>query len=221
MNYKLLFLALVMQLSLKANSQTLSTNVRQDFCRNAVLNYEYGTNMFRAWMIQSARSIGINEPYEINQAVRNIAKNQKLQEEFFKIVNRFGGDKNFKIQQFTSIGMTYQHSVILVDYINLKYNSNVVTDYEKKNEVSDENPETTRCKVLKQETWIYNKRSFKSNVESQKSRVQKLLKGTLVNVVIDWEEEPGEMVKVIYKDEKGNLFVGYMLTSSLEFLDVG
>lgn len=220
MNYKVLFLAFTMQLSLQVNAQTLSTNVRQDFCKNAVLNYEYGTNMFRAWMIQSARSIGINEPYEINQAVRNIIKNQKLQEEFFKIVNRFGGDKNFKVQQFTSIGMTYQHSVILVDYINVKYNSNVVSGNEN-NEVFDENPQITLCKVLKKETWIYNKRSFKSTIESQRSRVRKLLNGTLVNVVIDWEEEPGEMVKVIYKDIKGYKKTGYVKTSSLEFLNAG
>lgn len=227
MNYKMLFLLLTFQLSTLGNSQALSNSVRQDFCRNAVLNYEYGTNMFRTWMIQSARSIGVNDPYEINIAVLNIAKNQKLQEEFFKNINRLGGDKSFRIQQFTSIGMTFQHSVILVDYIYLKYNSQTISniknevDIKSQEDLNNENKETTRCKVLKQETWIYNKNSFKTNAESQKSRVQKLIKGTLINVIIDWEEEPNKMVKIIYKDAKGNKSIGYVVTSSLEFLDAG
>jgi hypothetical protein len=232
MNHKMLLLLLTLQLSTLGNSQTLSNSVRQDFCKNAVLNYEYGTNMFRAWMIQSARSLGIIDPYEINKAVQNIAKNQKLQEEFFKNINRLGGDKSFRIQQFVSIGMTFQNSIILVDYIYLKYNSNVIKEVEisnkgryvkkdRDNHLVNEIVETTRCKVLKRETWIYTKNSFKSNDESQKSRVQKLIKGTLLNVIVDWEEEPNEMVKIIYKDIKGKEQTGYVITSSLEFLDAG
>lgn len=236
MNSKLILLLLCLQSSITINAQNLSKDVRQDFCKNAVLNYEYGTNMFKAWMNQSARAIGIQTPYEIEEAVQNIATNQKLQEEFFKNVNRLGGNKDFKIQQFTSIGMTVQHAKLLVDYIYLKYS--VVTTSKVQKDVEDESEEelivvkkqsdttiaklnTTPCKVYKKEAWIYNKNSFKNTAESQKSRITKLTKGTLIDVVIDWEEEPKQMVKVIYTDMRGKKRIGFMLTSAVEFLNAG
>jgi hypothetical protein len=378
-------------LSFPNNAQSLSKDVREDFCKNAVLNYEYGTNMFKDWMNQSARAIGIQTPYEIEEAVQNIATNQKLQEEFLKNVNRLGGNKDFKIQQFTSIGMTVQHAKLLVEYIYLKYNNTNTSDIKKdvendfiketnkikkhnllklifpngifindsiilqkqnfisasnsanveiefktevvkqisytsnddeerilvvlasynntenkltptyintiiffdggnsfkmlkqgkinfdneyKTEINynlifegnkphfviqytnkessivkkyysipifshektftstiekqvrddstkEEIKETTKCKVYKNEAWIYSKNSFKNTTESQSARIVKLTKGTIINVIIDWEEEPKEMVKVIYIDKSGKKHTGFMLTTSLEFLNAG
>ena len=84
-----------------------------------------------------------------------------------------------------------------------------------------EAPATTPCRINKTEVWIYSKNSFKNSTEAQKSKVKKLTKGTLIDVIMDWEEEPKDMVKVIYKDKKGKKYTGFMTTTSLEFLSAG
>ena len=84
-----------------------------------------------------------------------------------------------------------------------------------------EAPATTPCMVHKTEAWIYSKNSFKNSTEAQKSKVKRLTKGTLIDVIMDWEEEPKDMVKVIYKDKKGKKYTGFMATTSLEFLSAG
>lgn len=101
--------------------QELPKQVRTDFCNQAVLNYKYGTDAFKVWMMQSARSIGLNNIADIETAIENIYIHKDLQEEFFKNTLRIGGSSDFIFMQFHSIGMTAKNAKILSDYVIDKY----------------------------------------------------------------------------------------------------
>lgn len=102
-------------------NQELPQQVRNEFCKTAILNYQYGTDAFKAWMLQSARSIGLNNIADIDIAIENISKHKDLQEEFFKSVFRIGGSSDFIYMQFIGIGMTEKNAKILCDYVIDKY----------------------------------------------------------------------------------------------------
>ncbi|MYY28995.1 hypothetical protein [Elizabethkingia anophelis] len=121
--YFLYFLFVCVLANINVKSQQLSNAVRNDFCRNAIFNFYYGSNNFRSWMVLSGRNLGINTPQQITNSVRNICKNIPLQEEFFKNINNLGGSKDFKEQQYISIGMKPINAKILNDYVYLKYNN--------------------------------------------------------------------------------------------------
>lgn len=72
---------------------------------------------------------------------------------------------------------------------------------------------------IKKETWIYSKNSFKNNEESTLYRIYRLAEGERVDVVVDWNEFPENMIKVVYYDKQGDKIIGYMVTSSLQFLE--
>lgn len=131
MNSKLILLLLCLQSAITINAQNLSKDVREDFCKNAIIEYYYGTGSLKTWLIQSARTIGILTPKEIEESIQNISKNEKLQEEFFKNFSRLGGSKEFKVLQFTNIRMEVEHAKLLVDYIYLKYNNTNTSDFKK------------------------------------------------------------------------------------------
>ncbi|HFK5508595.1 hypothetical protein [Elizabethkingia anophelis] len=121
--YFLYFVFVCVLGNINVNSQQLSNAVRNDFCKNAIFNFYYGSNTFRSWMVLSGRNLGINTPQQITNSVRNICKNIPLQEEFFKKINNLGGSKDFKEQQYVSIGMKPINAKILNDYVYLKYNN--------------------------------------------------------------------------------------------------
>jgi len=121
--YFLYFVFVCVLSNINVKSQQLSNAVRNDFCRNAIFNFYYGSNNFRSWMVLSGKNLGINTPQQITNSVRNICKNIPLQEEFFKNINNLGGSKDFKEQQYVSIGMKPINAKILNDYVYLKYNS--------------------------------------------------------------------------------------------------
>ncbi|WP_027382462.1 hypothetical protein [Epilithonimonas caeni] len=104
-------------------SQILTKDIRNDFCRNAKLNFYYGSDSFRGWMTTSAQRLGYKTPHEIEEAVQKICSNDKLQDEFFKSVDRLGGSREFKEQQYISIGMKPLNAKLLNDYMILKYHT--------------------------------------------------------------------------------------------------
>lgn len=102
------------------NGQTLSKEVRNDFCINAKYNYFYRTNSFFELMNLTLKRIGISDPYKMDEAVKNICNNESLQNSFFENVHNVsrGLDK----QQYLSMGMKYSNVEKLSDYIISKYN---------------------------------------------------------------------------------------------------
>ena len=103
-------------------AQKLSTEVRKDFCQNALLNYWYGSDTFKYVMVQSARNIGATNNQEIEIKIENICNDISLQEEFFRLVNSIGGNDDYKFTQFHSLGMTAKNAKELTDYVLSKYN---------------------------------------------------------------------------------------------------
>lgn len=150
MNSKKIITLLVLQLSIIGYSQNLSTEVRKDFCKNAVIEYYYGKDAFRGLMNISAKRIGYNSPLEIENAVNNLCSNVKLQDEFFKNINEVsrGLDK----EQYISIGMKTQNVELLYNYVLLKYNPN----FNQNNNTI--NTETTNDFV--KDTIVINKRTL-------------------------------------------------------------
>ena len=71
------------------NGQTLSKEVRNDFCINAKYNYFYRTNSFFELMNLTLKRIGISDPYKMDEAVKNICNNESLQNSFFENVHTF------------------------------------------------------------------------------------------------------------------------------------
>ncbi|WBV61311.1 hypothetical protein PFY12_04115 [Chryseobacterium camelliae] len=104
------------------NGQTLSKEVRKDFCINAKYNYFYGTNSFFGLMNLTLKKIGINDPYKMDEAVKNICNNESLQNSFFESVHSVS--RGLDRQQYLSLGMKQQNVEVLYNYVNLKYNSN-------------------------------------------------------------------------------------------------
>ncbi|ALR30816.1 hypothetical protein ATE47_09880 [Chryseobacterium sp. IHB B 17019] len=102
------------------NGQTLSKEVRNDFCINAKYNYFYGANSFFGLMNLTLKRIGISDPYKMDEAVKNICNNESLQNSFFESVHNIsrGLDK----QQYLSMGMKYSNVEKLTDYIISKNN---------------------------------------------------------------------------------------------------
>ncbi|MBS1572184.1 MAG: hypothetical protein JST62_07320 [Bacteroidetes bacterium] len=121
-----LLLILLCHLAYAQNGQ-LPHKVRTDFCRNAYINYKYGSDAFKAWMIQSARNIGLTSLVEIQTAIENICNNKELQDDFFKTAYRIGGSRDFIFSQFLSIDMTAENAKILTDYLIAKYGTVVST----------------------------------------------------------------------------------------------
>lgn len=102
------------------NGQTLSKEVRNDFCTNAKYNYFYGTNSFYGLMNLTLKKIGISDLYKMDEAVKNICNNESLQNSFFESVHNVsrGLDK----QQYLSMGMKYSNVEKLINYIISKNN---------------------------------------------------------------------------------------------------
>ena len=102
------------------NSQTLGKEVRNDFCRNAIVNAYFGSGSLKSWIIISAQKLGYKTPLEIESAVRNLCSNITLQNEILNNIDRLGGSREFKEQQFLSIGMTPKNSKLISYYLLLK-----------------------------------------------------------------------------------------------------
>lgn len=124
---RLLFTLLVtFQLHLVfSQNEQLPQKVRTDFCKNAYINYKYGSDAFKAWMMQSARNIGLNSLVDIQTAIEKICTNKELQDEFFKTVYRIGGNRDFIFSQFINIDMTAENAKILTDYLIAIYGVDV------------------------------------------------------------------------------------------------
>ena len=58
-----------------SQNQPLSNAINVDFCKNAVLNFKHGNDAFKSWMIQSARSIGLND---IEEKIQSFVKEFSL-----------------------------------------------------------------------------------------------------------------------------------------------
>lgn len=104
-----------LQLSVLCNAQSLSNTVRQDFCKNAIENYYYGTGNFSNLMNISAKRIGLDTPLKIDNAVQNLCSNMKLQNEVFKNMHELSRGL-FEVEQYMSIGMRRENAIKLVDY---------------------------------------------------------------------------------------------------------
>ncbi|MGR3791161.1 hypothetical protein ACUXZJ_09855 [Flavobacterium sp. TN-1] len=105
------------------NGQILSKEVRNDFCRNAIVNAYFGSGSLKSWIIVSAQRLGYKTPLEIESAVRSLCSNVTLQNEILNSIDRLGGSREFKEQQFLSIGMTPKNSKLISDYLLLKRNN--------------------------------------------------------------------------------------------------
>lgn len=136
MKLKILLLIIFTQLSVTCYSQKAKTTskkttqsplsiARRDFSSNVEYNFHYGSDAFKYWFMMSARDIGITSPNEIEKEVKNIDKNQKLQDAFFSRINSIGGSRDFKIEQFYQIGMTIKNATVLTDYMIAKYTPKV------------------------------------------------------------------------------------------------
>lgn len=104
-----------LQLSVLCNAQSLSNTVRQDFCKNAVENYYYGTGTFSNLMNISAKRIGLDTPFKINNAVQNLCSNIKLQNEVFKNMHELSRGL-YEVEQYMSVGMRRENAIKLVEY---------------------------------------------------------------------------------------------------------
>ena len=104
-----------------SQNQRLSNAINTDFCKNAVLNFQQGNDAFKAWMIQSARSIGLNDIEEINRGVENLISNDKLRDAFLEHIVMIGGSKDFVINQFYGIGMKLENAKSIAEYAISKY----------------------------------------------------------------------------------------------------
>ncbi len=126
-------------ISVLGYSQNLSTEVRKDFCKNAIIEYYYGKDAFRGLMNISAKRIGLNTPLKIENAVQNLCSNVELQNEFFKNLNEVS--RGLDREQYISIGMKPQNVKILYDYVMLKYRPNYVQNKQNttiKTEITDD-----------------------------------------------------------------------------------
>lgn len=99
----------------------LPQKVRTDFCKNAYINFKYGSDAFKARMIQSARNIGLNSIIDVRTAIENICNNKDLQDEFFKVIYQIGGGRDFIFSQFIGMNMTAENAKTLTDYLIKKY----------------------------------------------------------------------------------------------------
>ncbi|MCT3644061.1 hypothetical protein HZQ97_07870 [Elizabethkingia anophelis] len=168
MKPKLLFLGVsFFSLPLLTQGQTLTKNVRNDFCQNAKYNYFYGTNSFFALMNISLKKIGITDPYKMTEAVKNICNNTILQDTFFENVHEIsrGLDK----QQYLSIGMNSQNAQILTEYMSNKNNTTYQPIQKKSdNKTSFEDTDDDHVEITK--------------VISQKDKLKKYLPKKLTNI---------------------------------------
>lgn len=121
MKIKILLLGILISFNiLLLKGQTLSKEVRNDFCRNTIVNVYFGRGSLKSWVIISAQKLGYKTPLEIENAVRNLCSNMSLQNEILNSIDRLGGSREFKEQQFLSIGMTPKNSKLISDYLLLK-----------------------------------------------------------------------------------------------------
>lgn len=111
----LILVIFYLQISALCNAQSLSNTVRQDFCKNAIENYYYGTGTFSNLMNISAKRIGLDTPLKINNAVQNLCSNIKLQNEVFKNMHELSRGL-FEAEQYMSIGMRRDNAIKLVEY---------------------------------------------------------------------------------------------------------
>lgn len=108
------------------HAQKLSTEVRKDFCQNALLNYWYGSDTFKYIMVQAVRSNGTVDYQQIEIKVENICNDIPLQEEVFRLIDSIGGTDDYKFAQFHSLGMTASNAKTLTEYVLSKYNSTLI-----------------------------------------------------------------------------------------------
>lgn len=128
MKTKTLQLLLLIFSNLLVFGQTLSKDVRNDFCRNAKYNYFYGTGSFYGLMNISLKKIGLTNPNEMNKAVNNICDNEKLQNIFFENIHSIS--RGLDRQQYLSIGMKSENVEKLVKYYNRIDNENREKEWE-------------------------------------------------------------------------------------------
>ncbi|MCX2679430.1 hypothetical protein OOZ15_05695 [Galbibacter sp. EGI 63066] len=164
--------------SVYGQTKQLSQEVREDFCVNAYFNYKYGNDAFKAWMITSARNIGLNSIVDIEIAIENICKNKKLQDEFFQNVLRVGGGRGFVFQQFQSIGMSAVNAKKLTDYLIDKEinNTQIVTQQNRtnNNEVKANQRPVKANEITEYPNEIYNPQPLSDNpsLDTMKWNVQ-------------------------------------------------
>lgn len=132
-----------------SQNQPLSNAINVDFCKNAVLNFKHGNDAFKSWMIQSARSIGLNDIEEINRGVENIIDNDKLRDAFLLHIVMIGGSKDFIANQFYSIGMKLENAKIIAEYAIFKYNEKANSIIEDEETVVNQTNEISNHILLK------------------------------------------------------------------------
>lgn len=183
MKTKLILLFIIF--SFKCYSQTLSKQVRNDFCNNALFEYKYGNNTFRAVMNIAIRNIGANTLEELIGTAENICYNPKLQDEFFSIIYSLGRNRDLIFLQFHSIGMKAENASILTDYLLEKSVKTKKRNVVKKNEEAIQIKETPKPKLYNLEE--KDVESYNKSVEQQKNTIfdyfkngtEKLLKSDL------------------------------------------
>lgn len=111
-----LLLIYILSNTILIKSQTLSKEVRNDFCVNAKYNYFYGTNSFFGLMNITLKRIGISDPYKMNEAVKNICNDELLQNSFFESIHK---ERSIDKLQYLSIGMRNENVEKLVEYYYL------------------------------------------------------------------------------------------------------
>ncbi|WP_313578221.1 hypothetical protein [Chishuiella sp.] len=175
MKTKLILLLIIF--SFKCYSQTISKQIRNDFCKNALFQYKYGNDTFKAVMNMAVRNIGANTLEELVGSAENICYNTKLQNEFFKIVYSFGGNRDMIFMQFHSIGMKAENASKLTDYLEEKFNQTNKKDITKEKVIVEKETEISKSYNIKEKDInLYNEL-----VEEQKNKIFEYLKNTNEN----------------------------------------
>lgn len=227
MNSKHIIILLILQISIFGYAQDLSKEVREDFCKSAIVNYYYGTDNFRNLMNISAKKIGLNTPSMFENAIKNLCSNIKLQDEFFKNLNEVsrGLDK----EQYISIGMNPHNVKILYDYVLLKYHPIDNKNENNKSEIIDDFVKDTiiiNKKALLQS--IYPKTTFLNDtlvfrtedvtyIEGGNGKIE--YKTSLIKEYLYFDEkEDEERVKIILfsNNEKGIAYFDILTMVNLE-----
>lgn len=178
MKTKLILLVIyILSNTILIKSQTLSREVRNDFCVNAKYNYFYGTNSFFGLMNITLKRIGISDPYKMNEAVKNICNDELLQNSFFESIHK---ESSIDKLQYLSIGMRNENVEKLVEYYYL------IDDKKRKKEWELsrlENEKELKSKITNNETFYLYEISNKPKLQiidsiNIKNELQQILNST-------------------------------------------
>lgn len=104
------------------SAQELAKEVRNDFCKNALIESKYGSDSFKAIMYNAARNTGATTYEQLVKSIESVCTNIPLQEEFFKtIYDMCRGNRDLLFGQFHSIGLKAENVSALADYLIEKY----------------------------------------------------------------------------------------------------